>query len=290
MLASSATASPSPTIAAAARAIACLARTSSRKRKSNPSSAWLLWSGRTPPRTRATSPCRASSDRSLRMVTSETENASESSATWTASLVSSICSTRCIRSTWERGGSAADMVVPGRFRGSSIRWRRAYDPPGRMSIASFQHSFLLIRKLQGCVRHSISPWVDDRAHARAVRNWSEPTTSANPAARFRPEASRVHRDALEERRRVRILGHPAGRRPGGDGDVSPGDRGAGALLELDRARSRDHLRLRRPLLPSASQPWPACSGTTGEASTARIASPVSASKKWRRSTSTASVT
>ena len=45
MLESSATASPSSTIAAAARAIACLRSTSSRSRKSNPSSDWPRSSG-----------------------------------------------------------------------------------------------------------------------------------------------------------------------------------------------------------------------------------------------------
>ena len=74
VLESSATASPSPTIAAAARAIPCLRSVSSRSRRSKPSSDWPCWSARTPPRTRATSPRRASSLRSLRTVTSETEN------------------------------------------------------------------------------------------------------------------------------------------------------------------------------------------------------------------------
>ena len=41
---------------------------------SNAISEWPRCSGRTPPRTRATSPCRARSERSLRIVTSETEN------------------------------------------------------------------------------------------------------------------------------------------------------------------------------------------------------------------------
>src|ERR687896_106792 len=57
--------------------MACLRSTSRRRRKSKPSSDWPRWSGRTPPRTRATSPCRASSDRSLRTVTSETAIAFE---------------------------------------------------------------------------------------------------------------------------------------------------------------------------------------------------------------------
>src|ERR687895_442867 len=110
--------------------MARLRSTSSRSRKSNPSSDWPRWRGRTPPRTRATSPCRASAERSLRTVTSETEKAFESSATCTDSRVSSIRRTSCIRSCCDRFATFGliDRFAGLRFARTSAR-PRPYSRP-----------------------------------------------------------------------------------------------------------------------------------------------------------------